>query len=627
VKPRSQRAVARRATQARTVVLLMIGVLAAAFFRVQVLRSARYQVLSESNRLRAVPLPAPRGLIEDRHGLVIAENIPGYAVALNAPSESNLLSTLTRLQPVLGFDSLQRAAVVERYQLAPSEPVLLVRDAPFDMISALEERRPWNPGLVIQSTPRRRYPYGAAVAHVIGYVGEINERELRSPRYEGVRPGTLLGRAGIEQYYDGRLRGRDGVQFSEVDVLGRTVRAEGIEERLEPVPGETIRTTIDVRLQQFVDSVFPAGSRGAVVAMKPSTGEILALYSAPTFDPNQFIGGIDPSAWAALVDRGDFPLFNRAIQARYPPASPFKLAIAAMALRRGLVDIDSHMEVPCRGGLQYYTRYFRCWSVNGHGDLSLREAIQYSCDVYFYQLGLKIGLDSLLRDGVTMGFAERTGVDLPDEKDPVFPPSTDYYNRRYGPRGWTNAVTLNLAIGQGENSQTLMNMVRYYAMLASVSGSAPQPHLVENERPERQSLGLTASDLDDLRHALIAVVDRGTATGARIADLQIAGKTGTAQNAQGPDHGWFVGFAPADNPQIVVGAIVEFAEHGSSVAPLVTRIMARYLIGPDAGFERESELRIDLPSDSAPAPLSIMPDSAHLRGMEPDSERGTPRIR
>jgi penicillin-binding protein 2 len=605
----------------------MIGVLAIAFFRVQVLRSERYQVLSESNRLRAVALPAPRGLVVDRSGVVIAENVPGYAVALNAPSEDDLTRTLAALQPILQLDSARHRDVLARYGRAPSEPVVVIRDAPFEMISALEERRPWNPGLVIQSTPRRRYPFGQAVAHVLGYVGEINERELASDRYRGVRPATLLGRAGVEQYYDDRLRGRDGVHFTEVDALGRTVRAEGIEERLAPEPGETIRTTLDVRLQEFVDSVFPVGMRGAVVAMQPATGEILALYSAPSFDPNAFIGGIDPVAWAQLVDRGDFPLFNRAIQARYAPASPFKLAVAAMALRRGIVDIDSHMEIPCRGGLQYYTRYFRCWAVDGHGDLSLREAIQYSCDVYFYQLGLKIGLDSLLKDAVSMGFAAPTGVDLPEEKTPVFPASTEYYNRRYGARGWTNAVTLNLAIGQGENTQTLLNMVRHYAMLASPNGTAPTPHLVEGEQLERESLGLSSSDLDDLRRALIAVVDEGTAAGARIADLQIAGKTGTAQNAQGEDHGWFVGFAPADDPQIVVGAIVEFAEHGSSVAPLVTQIMARYLLRDEAGAADAAAYRIQLPRDSAPAPLSILPDSVLLQGIEPDSTRGTPRFR
>lgn len=617
-------AIARRATAAQSVVFLSFVVLIVAFFRVQVVESDRYQLLSQSNRMRAVALPAPRGLITDRTGVVLAENVPGYSVLLHAKSVDSLLATLDRFAAILPTDSAARHDIVRRYRSAPSEPVIVSRDVPFAAVSALEEQRPWNPGLVVQSNPRRRYPFGSAVAHVVGYVGEINENELGSDRFATVRAGTLLGRAGIEQEYDERLRGRDGEKFVEVDALGRTVRDEGIGGRLEPEPGRTIRTTIDLELQQFVQSEFPQGSRGAVVAVDPATGEVLALYSSPSYDPNAFIGGIDADTWRGLIGNRDFPLFNRAIQARYPPASPFKLAIAAMALERGIVDIGSHMAIPCRGGLQYYTRYFRCWKVQGHGDLTLREAIQFSCDVYFYQLGLRLTLPALLEDASAMGFSEVTGIDLPSESNPVFPPSEEYYNRRYGPRGWTNAVTLNLSIGQGENSQTLINMVRFYAMLASADGATVEPHLVAGEEQRSWSLGLSQADLQDLREALIAVVDRGTAAGAQIADLRIAGKTGTAQNSHGDDHGWFIGFAPADEPRIVVGAIVEFAEHGSSVAPLVTRIIARHLLGADAVRPRSAPLGLDLPQDSAPEPLPILPDSSLLHRFSDDSVSGTP---
>jgi penicillin-binding protein 2 len=619
-------AIARRATAAQSVVLLTFVVLTVAFFRVQVVQSDRYQLLSQSNRMRALVLPAPRGLIIDRNGVVLAENVPGYSVLLHVESVDSLLATLDGFQPILATDSATRSDIVRRYRAAPSEPVLISRDIPFRAVSALEEQRPWNPGLIVQSNPKRRYPHGATVAHVVGYVGEINEDELGSERFAGVRAATLLGRAGIEQQYDTRLRGQDGEKFVEVDALGRTVRAEGIGGLLEPEPGQTIQTTIDLELQQFVESEFPPESRGAVVAVDPLTGEVLALYSSPSYDPNAFVGGIDAETWRSLIGNRDFPLFNRAIQARYPPASPFKLAIAAMALERGLVDIESHMDYPCRGGLQYYTRYFRCWRVQGHGDLTLREAIQYSCDVYFYQLGLRLGLSHLLHDASAMGFSEVTGIDLPSESSPVFPPSTEYYDRRYGPRGWTNAVTLNLSIGQGENSQTLINMVRFYSMLANANGATVEPHLVAGEDRRSWSLGLSSTDLDNLRDALIAVVDRGTAAGAQIADLRIAGKTGTAQNSHGDDHGWFIGFAPADEPRIVVGAIVEFAEHGSSVAPLVTRIIARHLLGPDAVRPRTAPLRLELPQDSAPEPLPILPDSRLLRGRSGDSDGTAPRI-
>lgn len=299
-------------------------------------------------------------------------------------------------------------------------------------------------------------------------------------------------------------------------------------------------------------------------------------------------------------------MINRAIQAAYPPASPWKLLVAAIALQRGVVRLDDHMPNPCRGGLQYYSRYFRCWKVEGHGSVDLLDAIKYSCDVYFYQLGLKLGLETLLQEAAALGMHDPVGIDLPNERTSFFPPSTEYYNRRYGPRGWTRAVTLNLAIGQGENVQTPLNIAYFYALLASPTGRVPPPHLVEipSNAPVRE-LRLAESIRADLRSALIAVVEGGTAAASRVADLHIAGKTGTAQNPQGEDHGWFVAFAPAEAPEVVVAAIVEFAEHGSSVAPLVTRIIARHLRGTAASDWGVP--RLVVPEDSAPASVPIVP--------------------
>jgi penicillin-binding protein 2 len=345
------------------------------------------------------------------------------------------------------------------------------------------------------------------------------------------------------------------------------------------------------------------------MVMDPTNGEVLALYSSPSYDPNAFIGGVDPELWSKLSQAADFPLMDRATQGRYPPASPWKLVVAAMAMKRGLVDLNSRMPIPCRGGLQYYNRYFRCWNPEGHGDLTLAQAIQYSCDVYFYQLGLKLGLTNLLGDAVQLGLRDRSGIDLPNEIRPQIPASTEYYSQRYGPRGWTSAVTLNLAIGQGENSQTLSNMVSFYAMLANPDGQAPAPHLVATGSPETRSLGLTGDQLAGLRQALVEVVQHGTAAGARISDLRIGGKTGTAQNPHGAAHGWFVAFAPADTPRVVVGAVVEFAEHGTAVAPMVTRIIARYLLGPSIPALTAADYQMVLPEDSAPAPVTILPDT------------------
>ncbi|MEP6745544.1 MAG: penicillin-binding transpeptidase domain-containing protein, partial [Gemmatimonadota bacterium] len=355
-------------------------------------------------------------------------------------------------------------------------------------------------------------------------------------------------------------------------------------------------------LQRFVDSLWPPGVRGALVAMTPD-GQVLALYSSPSYDPNSFIGGISSDNWRALRDDPADPLYNRAIQGRYAPASPFKLAIAAMALRRGVVNFNSTMPEPCRGSFRFGNRVFKCWLPTGHGRLDLTGAIAQSCDVYFYQLGLKVGLENLLRDGAAMGFRERSGVDLEGESQSVFPPDVAYFDRRYGPRGWSRGVVLNLSIGQGEIDQTVMNMTRFYLALANPAG-APEPYLVRPRGGALRRIDLTAAQLEGIRSSLVAVVERGTAAGIRSTDLVVGGKTGTAQNAHGLDHGWFIGFAPADKPEIVVGAIMEFAEHGTTVAPYVVKTIRRWYFG--AGADVRARVRLLTPEDAAPAPAELI---------------------
>jgi penicillin-binding protein 2 len=310
-----------------------------------------------------------------------------------------------------------------------------------------------------------------------------------------------------------------------------------------------------------------------------------------------------------LNDDPAIPLLDRAIQTRYPPASPFKLATAAMALKRGVATFTTHMPEPCRGGLQVGNRYFRCWKPEGHGSLDLEGAIAKSCDVYFYQLGLRIGLDAILSDGVLMGFRDKSGIDLENEIAPIYPSNAAYFDRKYGPRGWSKwGATLNFSIGQGENTQSVINMTRFYAALAS-GGDAPTPYIVRPRADDVRKLGLSPEQLEGLRMALIAVVERGTAAASRSVDLQLAGKTGTAQNSHGEDHGWYVGFAPADKPQIIVGSIMEFAEHGSNVAPYVNKVLARYVLGKGI---TDAPLTVALPADSAPRAVQIVPDSVRL---------------
>jgi len=595
----------RRVGTARTAVWIVMGIMVMAFFRTQILGHGKYQLQSKNNRLRPIPLPAPRGMIYDRNGRVLAENVPGYTVSLLPGPEATLRSTLARIASIANLDSAEIERVIQRARRAPYQPALVLGNAPFNVISALEERRVAIPGLLIQAEPKRYYPDTAVLAHLVGYVGEVTEVERGTQRFRDIRLGGIVGKDGLEREYDDTLRGSEGVRFVEVSARNQMVRDAEAANNFPPVPGVDLHTTIDLDLQKYISQIFPAGQRGAVIALNPNTGEILALYSAPGFDPNAFVGGISPDYWRRLNENPAHPLLDRAIQARYPPGSTWKLAIAAMALKRGIVGPRSRMPIPCRGGLQYGNRFFRCWQAHGHGDLTLTEAIAQSCDVYFYQLGIKLGVSSLLEDANAWGFRGRTGIDLPGEIPSEFPTGPEYYDRLYGPRRWTSAVALNLAIGQGENAQTLVQMVRLYQQLAS-DGRARTPFVVHPATSENVSLDLSTEQIEALRHAMISVVEQGTARGSRLASITIAGKTGTAQNPHGPNHGWFIGFAPADKPEIVVGAIVEFAREGPYVAPLVTRAIAHYL-----GLSDSEPIRMTLPTDSAPTPFQLptLPDT------------------
>jgi penicillin-binding protein 2 len=616
----------RRLRAVRLFVWVVLGVLLVAFFRTQILGHGKYQLQSESNRLRPIPLPAPRGIIFDRNGKVLVDNVPGYTVSLLPAPPANLRATLVRIAPIARLDGAAIQRVLQRAGRAPYQPALVVADAPFAVVSALEERRVEIPGLLIQTEPKRYYPDSTIAAHLVGYLGEVTEGERATRRFGAVRLGGLVGKDGLEREYDDSLRGADGVRFVEVSALGHLVREAEAVQTLEPVAGTELHTTIDLDLQRYIAQIFPRGQRGAVLALNPNTGEVLALYSAPGFDPNAFVGGVSTDYWRSVNENPATPLLDRAIQTRYPPGSTWKLGIAAMALKRGIVTFRSRMPIPCRGGLQYGNRFFRCWSAEGHGDLTLTEAIAQSCDVYFYQLGIKLGVTSLVEDGNEWGFRGRTGIDLPSEIPSEFPTGPEYYDRLYGARRWTSAVALNLAIGQGENAQTLANMVRLYQMLAS-DGRGRVPYVVRPARTATPlSLDLAPDQIAGLRQAMIAVVEQGTARGSRLTSLKIAGKTGTAQNSHGPDHGWFIGFGPAEKPEIVVGAIVEFAQHGTAVAPLVARTIAHYL-GVDESIA--ATLRVTLPTDSAPQPfqLPVLPRPDSPRPIAPPTDTLTDTLR
>jgi penicillin-binding protein 2 len=572
--------------RARTATALIAGAflfLIGAFFRTQVLEKTAWALQSEKNRLNEIPLPAPRGIIFDRHGEVIAENLPGYSVLILSPSADSLRASLRRLSELVPLSTDQIEAAVRRLRRAPNRPTVVLADAPFDVISVLEEHRIEFPDLLIQSAPKRYYPDKESVASFVGYTGEVTESELNSTEYATYKSGQQIGKAGLEKQYEEKLRGREGTRFVEVDARGRVVR-EAPRQDIAATPAPALQTSIDLDLQRFIAQLYGDSLQGGVIALEPKTGEVLALHSAPSFDPNKFVGGVSSEYYKQLIEDPRRPLYNKVIQGKYPPGSTFKLATAVLALANGVASLEDHMPQPCTGGYWYGSRYFRCHKKEGHGNVTLAQAIEKSCDVYFYQLGLKLGLARLLAGGVSLNFREKSGIDLPNDRTPDWPYAIDYFNKKYGPQGWTQAVALNLSIGQGENSQTVANMARFYTALAT-GGMEARPRIVKTT-PEREKVfTLTAAQFQGIRAALGNVVSRGTAASAQIQNLVIGGKTGTAQTGvfrEGVElnHAWFVGLAPNDDPKIVIAVMLEFGGHGDRAARIATKIIEHYLKRP-----------------------------------------------
>lgn len=559
-------------------------VLTVAFFRTQIMRYRQWVLQSEGNRLREVPVPAPRGTIYDRNGKVIAENVVGYTVSVLAQSEDSLRGTLARIASKVPLSSTQLDLAVRRFRRAPNRPTMIFSDASFQAVSVLEEHRVDFPSLIIQSGPKRHYPNGPAVVSFVGYTGEITEAELAEPRYAQYRAGQIIGKLGIEKEYENELHGREGSRFVEVDARGRVVREEGAAER-KPLQADSLQTNIDLDLQLYTARLFGDSLVGGAVAMEPATGAVLALYSAPSYDPNEFIGGVSFAYYDSLRNNPSRPLYNKAVQGVYPPGSTWKLATAILGLQEEVVTPDARMPQPCTGFYYYGDRAWACWERAGHGNLTLTGAIEKSCDVYFYQLGLKLGLSRLIAGGVQLGFTKKTDVDLPEETRPRFPDRLQYFNDKYGPRGWTSGSSaLNMAIGQGDNAQTIINMARFYTALAT-DGSAARPEIIRR-RPERTKImNLTTDQLDALRRAMAGVTaEGGTAASAALGGgVTLAGKTGSAQTVsllpgrKQCDHAWFVGFAPVENPKIVVSVVLECGGHGYLAARVASEIIGKYL--------------------------------------------------
>ncbi len=567
-----------QARGAMVVLFVLMGILLVSFFRAQVVRGSTWVLQSDSNRLRVLQVPAPRGTVFDRYGLIIADNVPSHSVSLFPAPADSIRATLERLAPLLDLTDERVEALVEEARANRRSALRVTDNAPYESIAAVEERRAEFPGVFMEMRPRRRYVGGPAMGHALGYVGEVSAAELESAFFQEYERGMIVGKDGLERQYEHKLQGRKGVRYVEVDAVGRVVGSFEGQAASAAVPGQEIQLNLDLELMEYIHREFPEGMRGAVVALNVEDGGILALYSAPTFDPNDFVGGISRTLWNELNQDPSRPLFNRAVVGRYPPASTWKLATAAIGLEMGVVEPEEFMPQACFGSYTFQGVTRRCWRPQGHGHQDMAGAIAHSCNVYFYQLGLRIGLERLVDEGTRLGFGEACGVDLPRESPGVFPESLDWWQRVYNYRPFENEV-MALAIGQGPNDQTPLKMAQFYLALAR-DGSAPRPQLLQTPGQDPETdwrLDLSPASIETLREGLRAVTaPGGTAHMSSLQHWDFIGKTGTAQGGPSQEraHAWFTGMAgPWDGePEIVVVVLVEEGESGSAAAaPLAAK--------------------------------------------------------
>lgn len=580
-----------RETRAKlTLYLVLFGfvLLAGRLAFLQVVKASYYKNISDENRIRRLPQPAFRGLIYDRQGRQMVSNRASFTVAIIPYEIRGNTQILSRASNMLGLDSTWLKKKLGSHRYSAHEPIPVVREADFVVISQIAEQSENLPGVVFQDEPTRKYPHLKGSSHMLGYVSEISEDELKGNQRPELSAGARVGKMGIEKEYDLLLRGRDGVDFYEVTATGRVIGKLPDQEDQLPSPGLDLVLTLDLEVQALAESLLAQYPRGCVIALDPKSGEVLCLVSQPGFDANSFASVLSPQEWLDLVEDPDHPLLNRAIQSAYPPGSTLKLMVAGAALETGLITPSTTLQ-SCNGGYQFGKRFFRCWDPQGHGAQDLKGAILYSCDTYFYQVGLKAGVDLIADYARRCGFGEKLGIDLPQESR-GFVPTTGYYDKKFGQRGWTKSLALNLAIGQGEFLATPLQITSFFGALSN-GGIIYRPHLLKKiisrqgkvQEYEKTAIGhlpFSKSTLELLNQACFAVVNQEGGTGrlARLADVAVAGKTGSAQNPHGNSHSWFVGYAPAEDPKIVVTVLVENAGHGGDVsAPIAREIIARYL--------------------------------------------------
>jgi penicillin-binding protein 2 len=568
---------ARRVLGLSVITALCFLVVLGQLWYLQVLEGDKLRDLSERNRIRVRPVAAPRGILYDRNGLALVDNRPAFTLSLIPRDMEDRDNVLARLSVLLKIPLTELREALARVPADSLRPVRIRRGLSLEDVAKVEEWKIELPGVVVEVEPQRVYPTSSFAAHLLGYVREVSEEQARQGGY---RRGDMIGQTGLERLLDEYLRGRDGGERIEVDALGRPVQ---VIRRDEPRPGGQVVTTVDRRIQEAAERAM-TGRAGAVVVLDPKTGDVLAMTSSPAYDLDRFTGNLDREAWAALVRDPTHPLLNRALQSQYAPGSVFKVVVAAAGLQeQTLTPMD---RTYCNGQFHMGQWTFKDWLEGGHGHVDLRSAIVNSCNIFFYQSGLKVGPEAIARYARAFGLGAASGVDLGAEKAGLVP-SPDW-KRRELKRGWTAGETINVSIGQGQLLVTPMQVARMMAAFAN-GGVLWKPRLVQRvERPDGTLAYSEPTKMTGhvelspvvwafLRDAMVGVVHGGTGKAAGIPGVQVAGKTGTAQSVahsdstKGQDHAWFASFAPADDPKAVVVVLVERGGKGGQVAAPIAR--------------------------------------------------------
>ena len=572
--------------------LLILVLLGLRLWQLQIRDGVYYQELARDNRTRSIVLEPARGLLYDRNGELLANNIPSFQLYLSledVQDRNDLLSKLPEYIDVNVEAIAEKLATKRRRGRIKLKSGLTLKEA-----ALIESHRIDLPGVAIQPEYQRHYPLGNYAAHVIGYVGEISESQLKDPDFVDVRAGRIIGKFGVEKTLDSYLLGETGRKIIEVDAFGYPKRSLSIH---PPLAGDDLYLTLDIRLQRLAEDLL-GEEAGAIVALDPWNGDVLALASQPGFNPNDLSGGISTQAWQQLLQNPRHPLTNRAIQGQYPPGSTFKIVMAAALLDTQKMKASDSLT--CNGTFPFGRRVFRDWKRGGHGSVALIKAIEQSCDVYFYKAGNKLGIDSIATYSRLFGLGEKTGIALSSERSGLVP--SKKWKRKNRGEPWYPGETISIAIGQGFLSVTPIQMAKMVSIVAT-DGQVVQPRLLKGIRLRRtgnlkeepphstQQLSIGPEIFSTIKEGLTAVVTRGTAKRAQSDIVSIAGKTGTAQvialkddndksevAKKHRDHAWFVAFAPIEKPKIAVAVIVEHMGHGgSAAAPLAKTIIEAYM--------------------------------------------------